>query len=477
MYPSQVEIDDATIGRLTQTFKTAYSDIVGEIETATDWGVQNRKQILAQIDAILEELGQDVQKFTEQEITKAYETGAGEAVDQLNNIGADVSVATGFNRVHQQAIAALVDETAKAFGESMTGVLRSAEAILGRATREAITQKIATGIIGGAALKQVKNAIKGTIREQGLDALIDKGGHTWTLDRYAEMLFRTKVVEARNRGLINRMVENNYDLVQVSAHVGSCDQCAPWQGQILSATGKTPGYQTIMDAEVGGLFHPNCRHAINTLIPSLAKQTTAYNPDLKTTGKPGESLLPGYEKIVSRSLIPDATAYKPTFDKKLQKIADEVGWKWKDGPVKKAPRTAEKILYDYNGNIYAMKDVNRSVFFISDPTDKKEFNKLIASVEKQFGTIAKEDIKIGLNVTDSYASNKLSVMTPYGAKAEIQITTPEMWKAKIDLGGDSMYGEWRDPNTAPERKKELFNKMESLYSKANDLTIKRLAGL
>jgi len=58
--------------------------------------------------------------------------------------------------------------------------------------------------------------------------------------------------------------------------------CEPWQGQILSARGETPGYDTVADAEADGLFHPNCRHAINVLIPSLAAKTQAYNPDEPT---------------------------------------------------------------------------------------------------------------------------------------------------------------------------------------------------
>jgi hypothetical protein len=292
MYPSEIPIDPAQIARLTSTFQTAYKSIVDELLTATNWGVQNRKQILVQIENILTDLGIDAQKFVETELPEYYKSGANDAVEQLSNIGADVSVSEGFNRVHQQAINALVDDTAKAFGESMTGVLRSANTLLGKATREALTQKIAQGIIGGKALREVRNTLKGAIREQGLNALIDKGGHKWTLDRYAEMLFRTKIVEARNRGLINRMAENNYDLVMVSAHLGSCERCTPWQGQILSATGKTPGYQTVAHAEANGLFHPNCRHAINTLIPSIAKLTNAYDIKTGKYGKAGASLLP-----------------------------------------------------------------------------------------------------------------------------------------------------------------------------------------
>ena len=281
MYPKQVAVNQKNIDRLTETFKSAYKSIYDEIATATDFGVANRKQILAQIEAILTELGTNAQEFVEKELTAQYTTGANQAVKQLRNVGADISVAEGFNKIHTNAIAALVDDATRAFGESLTGVDRSAQLLLGKISRETLTQKLAEGMIGGKARKEVVKVIKGTLQQQGLDALIDKGGNTWTLDRYSDMLFRTKAVEARNRGLMNRMAENDYDLVQVSSH-GADDVCGDWEGQILSATGATPGYDTVADAEAAGLFHPNCRHAINVLIPSLARETEAYNPDVDT---------------------------------------------------------------------------------------------------------------------------------------------------------------------------------------------------
>ena len=281
MYPKQVAVNQKNIDRLTETFKSAYKSIYDEIATATDFGVANRKQILAQIEAILTELGTNAQEFVEKELTAQYTTGANQAVKQLRNVGADISVAEGFNKIHTNAIAALVDDATRAFGESLTGVGRSGQLLLGKISRETLTQKLAEGMIGGKARKEVVKVIKGTLQQQGLDALIDKGGNSWTLDRYSDMLFRTKAVEARNRGLMNRMAENDYDLVQVSSH-GAGDVCGDWEGQILSATGATPGYDTVADAEAAGLFHPNCRHAINVLIPSLARETEAYNPDVDT---------------------------------------------------------------------------------------------------------------------------------------------------------------------------------------------------
>jgi hypothetical protein len=275
-YPLEVEVNEARILKLTKTLEAAYKEIVGEIEGATDFGVYNRNAILAQIDRKLVELGVDVDKFIREELPVYYKKGADDAAAQLRREGKEIKVAFGFNRIHMQAIEALISDTAKAFGESLTGISRSASLLLGKATRELITQQIAKGLIAGEATKTTRNLIKGILKDQGLSALIDKGGHTWTLDRYSEMLLRTKAVETRNRGLINRVAENGYDLVQVSDHGTQCELCAPWEGKILSISGDSGEYDSLADAESEGLFHPNCKHAINILVPDLSDKTDAY---------------------------------------------------------------------------------------------------------------------------------------------------------------------------------------------------------
>jgi len=474
MYPLQVEVNENNILKITQTYESAYREILQEITTASDFGIANRKAILAQIESILEELGTETSDFIAKELPEYYKVGAQDAVKQLKNVGADVAVKEGFNRVHKDAVIAFVDDTQEAFGETMNGILRSARHFLGKATRELMTQKMATGTISGSTLKDVKHQIIGLIQDEGLSALIDKGGHHWSLDRYSEMLFRTKAVEARNRGLANRMVENGYDLVQVSDHGTDHEECAVWEGAILSVSGETAGYDTVADAEASGLFHPNCKHAINAIIPSLAKLTNAYNPDSGEYDEDGESLLPAYEKIANDRLVPAATSYQDIFKEKLSGVASDTGMDYSMGPIKGAERTAEKILYDYNGNVYGMKDVNRSVFFVDDPNDKSEFQSLVDAVESNFGPVDSKDIKIGLDTQNGYASNKISVDTDYGTKAEIQITTKEMWEAKIELGGDKMYGEWRRQPEDSDNAKALYEKMSELYGEAARKTAIRL---
>ena len=293
-YPLQVEVNEKSIAKLLSVFRKAQREIEREILTATDFGIYNRQAILAQIDAILQDLALKVDTMVQAELPLYYEKGIKNATAQLNNIGADIATNIAFNQINQDAIAVLVDDTARAFAESMTGVSRNVNTLLSKVVREEITQNIAKGLIAGDALKDAIKAIKLTIREQGITALIDKGGRKWTLNRYSEMLYRTKLVEARNRGLINYMVAQEYDLVQVSNHGCDCNLCKPWEGRILSSTGATKGYPTVAEAESSGLFHPNCRHAINALIPSLARKTKAYYPDERT-------------RVISKSEIEKAT--------------------------------------------------------------------------------------------------------------------------------------------------------------------------
>lgn len=275
--PTHVEVTEEGLKTLTDTFKNSYKEIVGQIDGATNFGVQNRKVILAQIDKTLEDLGVNVNEFIRTKIPQYYKKGANQAVQQLTDMGYEVPVKTGFNVIHRQAIAQLVSETSSSFADSIQGVARSASMLLNKQIKAEIKQRIATGVLSGQALKDSVNSIKQTLEDQGLSALVDKSGKQWQLDSYAEMLYRTKTVEARNMGMANRMVENGYDLVQVSIH-GADDVCGDWEGKILSLNGDTPGYPTVDEATADGLFHPNCRHAINALVPDLAKETEAYDP-------------------------------------------------------------------------------------------------------------------------------------------------------------------------------------------------------
>lgn len=82
---------------------------------------------------------------------------------------------------------------------------------------------------------------------------------------YAEMLARTLTAntyrEAAQDSILHQFGEFG-DLVEILGRSVYPDSpCIPYQGQILSLTGKTKGYTTIDEAKANGLFHPNCIHS------------------------------------------------------------------------------------------------------------------------------------------------------------------------------------------------------------------------
>lgn len=273
----EVKLRDVKIQALIDTYHTAYKGIVETIVGATTAGKINKARTLATIRAQLQELGDDVGSWVSKEIPQYYLDGANIAIQDLKAVGADVTGPKGLAAINKESIGYLVDDTRNAFATSLTAISRSASNLLSDAVKQQLRFIIADGSLNGDALKTVTDSVVQALKDQGLSALVDKGGRSWSFDDYAEMLVRTKAVESRNAGLQDKMLQNGYDLVQVSDHNSDHPECAAWEGEILSISGNTPGYDTTDDAEAQGLMHPNCQHAYNVMDDKLASKTQAYD--------------------------------------------------------------------------------------------------------------------------------------------------------------------------------------------------------
>lgn len=273
----EVKLRDLKIQALIDTYHKAYKDIVTTITDATTAGKISKARTMATIRAQLQQLGDDVDAWVVKEIPQYYLDGANIAVQDLKKMGAQLDGPKGLAPINKEAIATLVDDTRNAFGDSLTTISRNAQGVLSDAIKQQTRAILADGALTGEARKTITDNIVNNLEENGIAALVDAGGKQWQFDTYAEMLVRTKAVEARNEGLKNKMVQNGYDLVQVSDHNSDHPACADWEGEILSITGNTEGYDTTDDAEADGLMHPNCQHAYNVIEPDLASQTEAYD--------------------------------------------------------------------------------------------------------------------------------------------------------------------------------------------------------
>lgn len=283
----EVNIREGSIQDLISLYKKTYKKLAEEIVSASEAGQIHRARVMARINAELTALGVDVDEWVKKEIPQYYLDGSNQAIQDLRALGVDTGSRSNFAVINKEAITALTDDVALSFAEAIRGVSRSANSLLGDTLKKQLNFIIAEGRLSGNTRRQISSDLRAQIQANGFDALKDKRGASWSLERYTEMLARTKAVEARNQGLANRMLGLGYDLVQVSNHNSDHPACADLEGKILSLTGNTPrgtklrgGYVvwgSLQQAIEHGLFHPNCKHAINAMHPELAEKTKAYD--------------------------------------------------------------------------------------------------------------------------------------------------------------------------------------------------------
>lgn len=129
--------------------------------------------------------------------------------------------------------------------------------------------KVASGAT--SYTQAVKEAVDEIVSEQ--TKVVYPTGHVDTIETAVLRAVRTGVAQASGNMAIEGMIERDWDLVRVSAHIGARYGDGGenpgnhfwWQGKLYSRTGKTPGYPLFAEATgygTGeGLCGWNCRHS------------------------------------------------------------------------------------------------------------------------------------------------------------------------------------------------------------------------
>ncbi len=119
-------------------------------------------------------------------------------------------------------------------------------------------------------------AVRDTIHEmaqKGIPAFVDRAGREWSPEAYVNMDIRNTVKNTALEAKFSVMDSLGQDVFEVSSHPGSRPKCRPWQGKLISRSGRTteitdlhgrkhkviPLSQTSY-GEPDGLFGINCGH-------------------------------------------------------------------------------------------------------------------------------------------------------------------------------------------------------------------------
>jgi hypothetical protein len=256
-------LTEAEADRLVRFYEQAEREILAQLNRALLHG--NKTEYLEamrdNVRVILDSLRAGSRTWCEEAIPRVYTFGAQEADRQVKARGVGKAL-TGFSAIHQQAVQVLAEAAYNRLDEIALTVGRRVDDIY----RAVALENVRGSVVGYRTWEQVARNIRAELVEQGVTGFRDRTGREWNMRTYSQMVARTTTMECHLEGTKNRLIEHGYDLVQVSKHYRPCDKCAPWEGRILSLTGRTPGYPTLEEAKVAGLFHPNCRHTYSIYI-------------------------------------------------------------------------------------------------------------------------------------------------------------------------------------------------------------------
>lgn len=214
-----------------------------------------RERVIAAADARIGKLRKRLDKILDYQAAEAQgfaEKGAKDA---------------GFTvKLSERRAKAVLDSVQRAGGEGMAATLtRSMEASVSNALRNAVVAAFNENAIAGGTARDLSKIIRSkweaALKNPEATAFVDRAGRTWDLDNYLMMNVRTNSMRVFNETIQAEAVAGGDDLVRVtSGGDPDCGDCFPWEGRILSVTGKTKGLPTVDEAEAAGLFHPNCTH-------------------------------------------------------------------------------------------------------------------------------------------------------------------------------------------------------------------------
>ena len=223
------------------------------------------------IKAIIKEADPAVKKWIAEAIPNSYILGLEHTDKQLGKkvegITVDDLKTLKDLSIHAEAVNVLMGDSYLDFANGMNGLVRGAERQLNEAFKQQARAKITANILTGSDIRATKKDIIKLLGEKGFSVLTDRGGNTWTLRRYSEMLARTQTIKSFSDATINRALESEVDLVQISTHSGACPICTPLEGNVYSLSGNNSQYPKF---SIGLPIHPNCRHTL-LMRPDLQK--------------------------------------------------------------------------------------------------------------------------------------------------------------------------------------------------------------
>ncbi|WP_457948297.1 phage minor capsid protein [Pseudarthrobacter sp. alpha12b] len=255
-------------------------------EDTPDWverKLRNIQALRAQTDRIIARLLAGLPGALDEAVGLAYNRGIATAGGELTKAGLKHGA---FAEVQPTgAVSAIVTEAMDRMRPMSFQISRAATDIYTQVVQQ-VAGQTALGVI---TRREAAGMILERLGKAGVNGFRDAAGRNWNLVSYGEMAARTSAAQAMLQGHTDRIQELGVDTVIVSNAPEECSICRPFEGKVLSLSGRTTGrlrdgktvVASLAEAKGKGLYHPNCRHSHSIYLPGITNgpQTDTADPE------------------------------------------------------------------------------------------------------------------------------------------------------------------------------------------------------
>ncbi len=180
----------------TNSTKQLTATLLG-FETFT---IVEKERILRELDTYLKTLTDKSNSWYETNLRSAYKDGAHDVMDYLKNLGVQNII---YTKDDYDIMSQLIDSSQRFTQEAISGIKRSTSRVL--MSLPLGLQQIISDDKDSVSLRQLKGELLEYLQKKGV-TIKDSTGRRWQLDKYAEMMARTDMMNSYNQGVANQIL-------------------------------------------------------------------------------------------------------------------------------------------------------------------------------------------------------------------------------------------------------------------------------
>jgi len=242
--------------RFIAMFERSSMNILSLIQSKAINGLTRRRQqqLLGDIGMIIATVQGDSAEILLGIIENSYKNGSNEAVEEFKIQGKKGVNATFKTKIHRDTVQNIVDEAFYSILEATDHMSMDVKKRLETIVKQANQSSLVEGLTRREATK--KAVAEAT--DKGITGIVTKNGANVPVEKYMAGTIHYHQRKAHVDGSINRMIENDQDLLYVNSVGITCSYCAQYQGRVYSISGKDKRFPALQERPP---YHSHCVHS------------------------------------------------------------------------------------------------------------------------------------------------------------------------------------------------------------------------